>query len=74
MLGEESHEDPESDAGEALGVIPRFCRELFSRADYLHSQNPPEEQVWNLIPGLDFCFKELVLLCYICIFYIYICL
>ncbi|XP_047494563.1 kinesin-like protein KIF14 [Penaeus chinensis] len=45
MLGEESHEDPESDAGEALGVIPRFCRELFSRADYLHSQNPPEEQL-----------------------------
>ncbi|XP_042870598.1 kinesin-like protein KIF14 isoform X2 [Penaeus japonicus] len=45
MLGEESHEDPESDAGEALGVIPRFCRELFSRADYLHSQNPPEDQL-----------------------------
>ncbi|XP_071551668.1 kinesin-like protein KIF14 [Panulirus ornatus] len=45
MLGEDSHDDPDLGVPLAAGVIPRFCRDLFNKADYLHSQNPPEDQL-----------------------------
>ena len=46
MLGDGTLDELDSEIPVSVGVIPRFCRELFDRAKYIHSQNPPEHQVW----------------------------
>lgn len=45
MLGDDLYSESELEVPSAAGIIPRFCRDLLNRADYLHSLNPPEGQL-----------------------------
>ncbi|KAK7082518.1 putative TRAFAC class myosin-kinesin ATPase superfamily [Halocaridina rubra] len=59
MLGDGSLEEPSSDMISSVGVIPRFCLELFARAAHVHSLNPPDHQTPQSLIEVELSYIEI---------------
>ncbi|XP_068210023.1 kinesin-like protein KIF14 isoform X2 [Palaemon carinicauda] len=59
MLGDGTLDDPDQQIPSSVGVIPRFCRELFDRAKNIHSRNPPKDQLPQCLVEIEISYFEI---------------
>ncbi|XP_064122517.1 kinesin-like protein KIF14 [Macrobrachium nipponense] len=59
MLGDSALDEPDMPIPSSVGIIPRFCWELFDRAKHTHSRNPPKDQLPQCLVEIEISYFEI---------------